>query len=39
VADAERTLAGLGHLNPRLRVDHRIASPTLQTALLGLWNL
>ncbi|QSE88033.1 phospholipase D family protein (plasmid) [Rhodococcus pseudokoreensis] len=39
VADAERMLADLGHPNPRLRVDHRIASPTLRTALLGLWNL
>lgn len=39
VPDAEHTLADLGHPNPRLRVDHRIASPSLRTALLGLWNL
>lgn len=39
VPDAEHTLAGLGHPNPRLRVDHRIASPSLRTALLGLWHL
>ncbi|MFC9557033.1 phospholipase D family protein [Rhodococcus sp. NPDC056960] len=39
VPDAEHTLAGLGHPHPRLRVDHRIASPSLRTALLGLWNL
>lgn len=39
VPDAEHTLADLGHPNPRLQVDHRIASPSLRTALLQLWNL
>jgi hypothetical protein len=39
VPDAEQTLADLGHPNPRLRVDHRIASASLRTALLQLWNL
>nr|EJI95669.1 hypothetical protein JVH1_6942 [Rhodococcus sp. JVH1] len=37
--DAEQTLANLGHPNPRLRADHRIASASLRTALLQLWNL
>ncbi|QHE73505.1 hypothetical protein GFS60_07165 (plasmid) [Rhodococcus sp. WAY2] len=27
------------HRNPRLRTDHRIISPTLRAALLGLRNL
>ncbi|QQZ18878.1 MULTISPECIES: phosphatidylserine/phosphatidylglycerophosphate/cardiolipin synthase family protein [Rhodococcus] len=39
VPDAEQTLADLGHPNPRLRADHRIASASLRTALLQLWNL
>ncbi len=39
VPDAERALADLGHPNPRLRADHRIASAGLRTALLQLWNL
>ncbi|MFD6062712.1 phospholipase D-like domain-containing protein [Rhodococcus wratislaviensis] len=39
VPDAEHTLADLGHPHPRLQVDHRIASPSLRTALLQLWNL
>nr|GLK33841.1 hypothetical protein GCM10017611_06840 [Rhodococcus wratislaviensis] len=39
VPDAEQPLADLGHPNPRLRADHRIASPSLRTALLQLWNL
>ena len=39
VSEAEQTLADLGHPGPRLRSDHRIASPSLRTALLQLWNL
>jgi len=39
VPDAEQPLADLGHPNPRLRADHRIAFPSLRTALLQLWNL
>ncbi|ABG99808.1 hypothetical protein RHA1_ro08764 (plasmid) [Rhodococcus jostii RHA1] len=38
VPEVERTLADLGHPNPRLRADHRIASASLRTALLQLWN-
>ena len=36
---AEQILSDLGHPNPGLRADHRIASPSLRAAVLGLWNL
>ncbi|MDF3312167.1 phosphatidylserine/phosphatidylglycerophosphate/cardiolipin synthase family protein [Rhodococcus sp. T2V] len=36
---AEQILADAGHPGARLRVDHRIASPGLRAAVLGLWNL
>ncbi|MFC9363416.1 phosphatidylserine/phosphatidylglycerophosphate/cardiolipin synthase family protein, partial [Rhodococcus sp. NPDC057014] len=36
---AEQILADAGHPNPRLKADHRIASPSLRAAVLGLWNL
>ncbi|OYD61160.1 phospholipase D family protein [Rhodococcus sp. OK302] len=36
---AEKMLSDLGHPGPRLRTDHFVRSPTLRTALLGLWNL
>lgn len=39
VPDAARTLADLGHPNPRLRTDHRVVSPSLRSAFLQLWNL
>ena len=35
----EKHLANLGHPSPRLRSDHYVRSPTVRTALLGLWNL
>ena len=36
---AEKLLTDLGHPGPRLRTDHYVRSPTLRTALLGLWKL
>lgn len=36
---AEKILADLGHPATRLRTDHYVRSPSLRTALLGLWDL
>ncbi|MFD9668808.1 phosphatidylserine/phosphatidylglycerophosphate/cardiolipin synthase family protein, partial [Rhodococcus sp. NPDC059968] len=37
--EAEKVLTDLGHPGSRLRTDHYVRSPSLRTALLGLWNL
>ncbi|TQC44075.1 phosphatidylserine/phosphatidylglycerophosphate/cardiolipin synthase family protein [Rhodococcus sp. WS4] len=36
---AEKALTDLGHPGSRLRTDHVVRSPSLRSALLGLWNL
>lgn len=36
---AEQILTDAGHPGARLRVDHRITSPSLRATVLGLWNL
>ncbi|MFD9664375.1 phosphatidylserine/phosphatidylglycerophosphate/cardiolipin synthase family protein [Rhodococcus sp. NPDC059968] len=37
--EAEKVLTDLGHPGSRLPTDHYVRSPSLRTALLGLWNL
>ncbi|WP_016881308.1 MULTISPECIES: phospholipase D family protein [unclassified Rhodococcus (in: high G+C Gram-positive bacteria)] len=39
LTDAEKALTDLGHPGSRLRTDHYVRSPSLRTALLGLWDL
>ncbi|MFF2110635.1 phospholipase D family protein [Rhodococcus koreensis] len=39
LTDAERALTDAGHPGSRLRTDHYVRSPSLRTALLGLWDL
>lgn len=39
LAEAEKVLTDLGHPGSRLRTDHYVRSPSLRTALLGLWDL
>ncbi|ABH00906.1 hypothetical protein RHA1_ro11259 (plasmid) [Rhodococcus jostii RHA1] len=39
LTEAEKLLTDLGHPGSRLRTDHYVRSPSLRTALLGLWDL